>query len=167
MTPAEELIDFLTMRLDEDAWWAREASRYKETYVETGMHWVWETHNQDLECELDPATHEYVGEDHQYGTVALRSREEFATCYSRRTISQAAIPAAEEVPVAVGGYIIRHDPATELREIAAKRQLIRMYQWFDKEFQDTANELAGLWIALKLATLRYSEHPHYNKSWAV
>jgi hypothetical protein len=39
-------------------------------------------------------------------------------------LPQFALPSTQEVPSAVGGHIVRHDPARVLREIDAKRRTL-------------------------------------------
>ncbi|MFD7978870.1 DUF6221 family protein [Streptomyces sp. NPDC059071] len=118
-----DLVEFLTARLDEDELWATEASRRTgEPAAVGGVHWQWEDHEADEVITPAPDRDEFVGgEDHF--RVSLRSRETWPTILSRE-LPQFAIPTTEEVPSAVGGHIIRHDPARVLAEVAAKRRIV-------------------------------------------
>jgi hypothetical protein len=124
----EAHLTFLIRCLEEDAAVAREASRRDGEYVAGGAHWVWEVSRTDEECALDPVTQEFVGDDHQAGTVSLRSREEFPAAPLRRGLPQFALSYVEEAPVSVGMHILRHDPASVLADIEAKREIIQRHE---------------------------------------
>lgn len=151
-----EYLEFLERCLDEDESTAREASRRDETYVATGTHWVWEETRTDHECSLDPLTLTYVGEEHDTGTVALRSREEFPTC-SVGPLPQFAISSAEEVPVMVGAHIVRHDPARILAEVAVKRELLARHTAYYGDGDDSQWPVP----VIRLLAEAYHERPGY------
>jgi hypothetical protein len=120
-----DLVAFLRARLDEDALWATEASRRGDSdAVPGGAHWQWEDADTDDVVIPEPGRDTYVDEDR--GAVSLRSVEEFPT-HSVGALPQFAISHAEEVPSAVGGHIVRHDPARVLAEITAKRAIVDAY----------------------------------------
>lgn len=115
------LITWLLAQIDDDLLWAVEASRRGDTAVETGVHWQWET-SDDQVVTPRPGTAEFVGEE-EGSQVDLRSREEFPTRFVGR-MPQFAIHQAVEVPSAVGGHIIRHDPARVVRDLTARRRSV-------------------------------------------
>lgn len=121
-----DLAAFLAARLDEDEMWAREACRRDESpIIEGGVHWQWEDADTDEVIALDPGTMVYVDDDR--GSASLRSVEEFET-HSVGPLPQFALGNVEEVPVCVGGHIVRWDPARVLAEITAKRAIIGLYR---------------------------------------
>lgn len=142
------------------------------------MHWQWVDPETDDVLTVDPGRDEYVGGQAFVGS--LRSREAWPTTSGVGDLPQFAVSHAEEVPSAVGGHIARHDPARVLREVDAKRRLIRtvfVYEAkIDGEWGDchSADEIeAGLCLetdpdeieALRLLALSYSDHPDFQESW--
>lgn len=122
----DDLARWLGEQFDADALWAMEASRrYGEPAPEGGAHWQWEDSDTDEIIIPDPGREEVVGGESF--RVALRSRETWPT-HSVGELPQFAIPEAEEVPSAVGGHIVRWDPARVLREIAIDHELLREYE---------------------------------------
>jgi hypothetical protein len=122
----DDLGRWLTACFDEDTLWATEASRrYGEPAPEGGVHWQWETNSTDEVLTPNPGIEELVGGDNF--RVSLRSRETWPT-HSVGELPQFAIPVAEEVPSAVAGHIVRHDPARVLREIEVDRELLAEYE---------------------------------------
>lgn len=120
-----DLVQWLTAQFDADVLWAMEASRrYGEPAPEGGFHWQWEDSDTDEIVIPDPGRDEHVGGESF--RVALRSRETWPT-HSVGELPQFAIPEAEEVPSAVGGHIVRWDPARVLREIEVDRELLAEY----------------------------------------
>ena len=120
----DELVQWLRAQLDEDGLWATEASRQDDGLAaEGGVHWQWVDTATDKEVVPDPSRERRVGEEAE-ANVALRSRETWPTGCGVGDLPQFAIYRAEDVPSAVGGHIVRHDPARVLREIDAKRLLL-------------------------------------------
>jgi Family of unknown function (DUF6221) len=75
-----------------------------------------------------------------------------------------------------GGHIARHDPARVLADVAAKRQIVEMYENAIhaqhagsvsryNEIQDGA-AVDVLGEGLRLLALPYAEHPDYRQEWA-
>ena len=160
-----DLVEFLRARLDEDEWWAREASRLREQQGEpAGDHWQWEEGDGDRVLTLDPAQSEYVGAEHGGVRVSLRSRELYPTPYVG-DLPNFAISAAEEVPTTVGGHIARHDPARVLAEVDAKRRIIEACERIQAGIRDdyTADFFAD--AVLEHLALPYADHPEYDESW--
>ena len=54
-------------------------------------------------------------------------------------------------------HIVRHDPACVLREVAAKRAIIVALKDGDLRL------FSGLWKAIELLAVPYSDHPDYEK----
>jgi len=131
MTDYEELDAQLRAWLDEDELWAREASRVDDNPVpDGGVRWQWVSSDDEV-VELDTTTMEYVDEGWR---ISLRSREEFP--HRLRPLPQFAISSAEEVPIAVGGHIQRHDPAAVLTDITGKRALLDHVADWDHTYVD-------------------------------
>lgn len=163
----DDLVAFLRARLDEDCLWATEASRCDgERTAEGGVHWQWVAKSNDQEVTPDPSREEWVGEIAEEA-VSLRSCE----TWPRRHVGdlpQFAIHTAEDVPSAVGGHIIRHDPARVLREVEAKRVLLADYERFVAE----RRRMMGGWdsypepspVLLAFAAV-YADHPDYLEAW--
>ena len=64
----------------------------------------------------------------------------------------------------VGQHVAEHDPARVLREIDAKRQLVRQLAEADTE----AGYITGTftaWDALRLLALPYADRPGYREQW--
>lgn len=117
-----DIATWLGRQLDEDAMWAREASRDRHGDVPTGSHWQWVNNHDDRVLTPDPAAEEWLDEDSEAGQPALRSVEEFdAGSYE---LPQFPIHNAEEILTVVAGHIVRHDPASVLRDVAAKRKIL-------------------------------------------
>ena len=110
---------FWKARLDDEALWATEASRSDDDLVPDGAHWQWVDDHTDEAIDPSPGIQTYVDDDVE-GGISLRSQEEFPSSAGR--LPQFAIHTADTVPAAVGGHIIRHDPARVLNEVTAKRQ---------------------------------------------
>ncbi|MCX5335494.1 DUF6221 family protein [Streptomyces sp. NBC_00140] len=176
-----ELVDFLRARLDEDALWATEASRRKgEQASPGGVHWHWVTNDSDQEVTPDPGREANVGEDAEEA-VSLRSRETWPTASGVGDLPQFALY-ADEVPSAVGGHIVRHDPARVLAEVEAKRQLTaRGGPFCTSNCDEPGNEPmdpdtnwttplehhfgCGAHEAAKLFARPFRDHPDFDPAW--
>jgi len=155
----EAHLAFLIRCLEEDAAVAHEASRRDATYVAGGAHWVWEETRTDRECELDPVTQEFVGEDHRAGTVSLRSREQFDV--GPWELSQFAIGSAEEVAVSVGLHILRHDPASVLADIEAKQDILRTHERLSNGGRSACQRCWPARCEILIMVRAYRERPGY------
>ena len=170
-----ELITFLRARHSEDELWATEASRRGDgPPAPGGVHWQWVDPDNDQVLEVDP------GLDDLPCDPSLRSRETWPTNTGVGDLPQFAIYQTEEVPAAVAGHILRHDPARVLRDVRAARLMIE--QTFRYEARNdgewgcchTAGEIEagkcpdtdsdGI-TALRILALPYNEHPDYRKTW--
>lgn len=152
-----ELIDWLLKQIDDDLMWAREASRRGQSQaVEGGVHWQWETPD-DKVVTPDPGLLEFVGEEDGGAQVDLRSRETWPTQWGGGELPQFAIHDGVEIPSAVGGHIIRHDPARVIRDLTARRRSVVR-----------CSENLGLRLAdefLRDMAATYAERPGYQPEW--
>lgn len=168
------LADFNDARLDDDELWAIEASRRNgELAPRRGAHWHWVAKGDDEEIVPDPSREEYVGE-YAEEAVSLRSREKWSTASGVGDLPQFAIREVEEVASAVGGHIIRHDPARVLAEVAAKRLLIanwrQLIERIESEKDPAKRERLTLTrhgldqFAYQMAAV-HANHPDYRQEW--
>jgi hypothetical protein len=68
----------------------------------------------------------------------------------------------------VGGHIALHDPARVLREVAADRQLLALYQGSEEVSPASAWESDGtqaLADAVRIRVAVHSDHPDYDQKW--
>ncbi|MEU6057986.1 DUF6221 family protein [Streptomyces sp. NPDC047097] len=169
-----DLVAFLRARLDEDELWATEASRYDPGYfpdypsVPGGVHWHWVANETDQELAPNPSREVSIGYDAEVeGAVSLRSRETWPSSMGR-DLPQFALQ-TEEVPSAVGGHIIRHDPARALREVEAGRRLLRAHEkWCEgrceAKYPEGGFDAAHFWN-IKARAEVYADHPDYRQEW--
>ncbi|WP_406420887.1 DUF6221 family protein [Streptomyces sp. NBC_00842] len=75
------------------------------------------------------------------------------------------------VSVADARHIARHDPARVLREVEAKRQLLRIHRRYVDEPDQACLGCAGgiVWETscpvVRLLALPYADHPDYREDW--
>ncbi|MFJ6729345.1 DUF6221 family protein [Streptomyces sp. NPDC091281] len=173
---------WLGEQLDEDELWAIEASRRSGgSSVEGGVHWRWMNTATDEEIVPAPERESYVGEMAE-AAVDLRSRETWPTTSGVGELPQFAIRYSEEVSSAVGGHIVRHDPARVLREVDAKRALIaRGGPFCTSNCGEPVNEPmnpdtnwttplehhfdCGAYEAAKVLAAAYADRPGYREEW--
>lgn len=157
----QQMADWLLKQIDDDLMWAREASRRGQgPYVEAGVHWQWETSDDEVVTPR-PDVEEFVGEG-EGSQVDLRSREEFTTRHVGK-MPQFAICQAVEIPSAVGGHIIRHDPARVIADLTARRCTVQ------RCLAQGSNGNAALTVfaddILRDMTEAYKERPGYSRAW--
>lgn len=118
----DELIAFVHARLDDDEWWAREASRrLPDGFTPTGEHWRWECETTDQPIKVDPVLDVYLeGENHS--SVGLRSVEEYPSTVG--AIPHLVIGNQDEIEAVVAGHVARHDPAHVLLDVQARRKTL-------------------------------------------
>ncbi len=131
------IMEFLLARLDDDEAIARNALHSDAT--EPG---VWMSEHHDSEFNLEP-NHCHIAEDRagHYWTVA----------------SEVFIPIAE--------HMARHDPARVLRDVAAKRAVIAALMEIPEVGKDAGFRAISKSIPAMAAV--YSDHPDYQKEWAL
>jgi len=177
-----DVVRWVGEQFNEDELWAIEASRQGDkSSAEGGVHWRWMNTATDEEIVPDPERESYVGEMAE-AAVDLRSRETWPTASGIGELPQFAIRYSEEVPSAVGGHIVRHDPARVLLEIDAKRQLIARGGPFctsncdepgNEPMDPDTNWTAPLehhldcaaYKAAGVLALPYSDRPGYREEW--
>ena len=73
-------------------------------------------------------------------------------------------------PRAIGGHIARHDPARVLREVAAKRAILREYtdavDLWERE-SEAPDSVAALEAVTRHMAAAHSDHPDYDPAWAA
>ncbi|MBT2266441.1 DUF6221 family protein [Rhodococcus erythropolis] len=155
-----KIVKFLEARLAEDEAIALKAGGseaewlYRAEYDnETGNEVVWANSRSETErrgSSLPFVTYErYVTMDHE-----------------------GCLPAVGEDD---GTHIARHDPARILREVEAKRAIVKAYEDADIRAHDTYGgyedilngESNGLERALELLTAAYSDHPDFDPDWPL
>ena len=129
----DDLIAFVTARLDEDEAAAKAAARKRNA--------PWRS--EKLQTDLAGR----VNNSPEGASPSERDRGFVASTNSR----------------SIADHIARHDPARVLREITAKRAVIRRYEDAAFGAEDTVNvlylvvsDLSGCW----------SDHPDYRQEWA-
>ena len=155
------MTEWLLRQIEDDLTWAREASRRGQgPHIETGVHWQWET-SDDRVVTPEPGTEEFVGES-EGSQVDLRSREEFATRHVG-AMPQFAVCQAVEIPSAVGGHIIRHDPARVIADLTARRRTVQRCI----EQASHGNPALAVFAEeiLRDMTEAYRERPGYSRAW--
>lgn len=145
----DDLIAFLTARLDEDEAVAREAASAlpgDEGYGWRAVHRYLETHPASGESFIVDTSSELV------------ARPASARSYDR----------------AVADHIARHDPARVLREVAAKRAIVEAYRQSrdilmdNRQTWDLVRAAVGAQrvIVTQLAAV-WSDHADYRREWAL
>lgn len=82
-------------------------------------------------------------------------------------------PCNDKIPDQDSRHIARHDPARILREVAAKRAIIKAYVDADIKAHDTYNfhedilngESNGLETAVETLAICWSDHPDFDEEW--
>lgn len=160
------LMAFVATRLDEAEMIAREASRapgYGQTV--TGEHWRWECEGHDLTITPDPMT-EILECPHGCFTVGLRSIEHYRYNSIAGEGPHLVLGGMEEVTPVVAMYLLAHDPARVLTDIAAKRAILADCARLEEQALDGNfwNVTAHESIVARLA-LAWSEHPDFDPEW--
>lgn len=172
-----ELVDWLRVQLDEDEWWAREASRDPfGRSTPTGEHWIWEDEVTDQPVTIDPVGGgEYlIGDD--WAPVGLRSVEEYRSTTDLYSLNHLVVRGQDELQHEVAGHIARWDPARVMVEVEAKRRILDRYvelmaevaHWRARGDEDAA-PVATAWAyeqVVDLLALPYAGRPGYREEWA-
>jgi len=142
------IVEFLEARLAEDEAAAREAI----TPDRPGTHWEWESTADDD----DPESPRW-----------LRTVEEFPT-----TSGVGDLPGfplgydCKAEPSPAMAHIARHDPARALAEVAAMRSLVELYGALSAQWAPNV-DYGFAYTALRTLAAIYSDHPNYQKEWAL
>lgn len=180
-----ELREFIEQRISEDEQWARAASAPYEyatgaTAPEGGVHWTWALGENWEPTTVDPALDEWVGGEANYGCdVQLVTVEQWQM--PNRSTPQYAANTIVEFRATWAGHIVRHDPARVLRDVAAKRRILEMWEdpadvahlpdgvvdGRDPDERDEQIATASVIdvIVRDLAAV-YAEHPDYRQEWS-
>lgn len=162
-----DIVEFLTACLNEDEWWATEASRsvFPEKYTPGGETWQW-FGEHDTPMKPEPGTEEYINEA---GRVSLRSVERYGGT-SGGTLPHFVVPYAEEVQSTVAGYLLRMNPARTLRRVAAYRAILTEYKRAMRKDDlgelDVSAWVGGLEFALKALASEFEDRPGFNPQWS-
>lgn len=66
-------------------------------------------------------------------------------------------------------FIARHDPARVLREVEAKRRLLKEYReaqaYYTANRSAPAGEVQGLWTAVQLLAAPFADHADFRTDW--
>lgn len=68
---------------------------------------------------------------------------------------------------AVAAHIARHDPARVLREVAAKRALLNVYEIAEQTHDILGDGYVALDQAVRALAAVYADHSQYDTEWAV
>lgn len=120
-----KLSEWLAWRIEQDILWATEASRSEKAFAEDGVHWQWVNPETDQPLVLNPMVSKFIGGNEDVFRVSLRSVEEWPAEHVEGTLPQFSLYGVEEVPVSVGGHIVRHDPARVLADLRGRLKTIR------------------------------------------
>lgn len=128
MTP-DDLCSAVRAALDETERWAIEASSDRDSRTEGGEHWRWECSNCDAPVPITDVTVmakvvecpncESVGMD-------LRSVEQYPT-RSVGDLPHFVLMGVEELRPVDAGYLLRYDPSSVLRRVAADRRVLQRH----------------------------------------
>lgn len=175
-----DIVAFIRARLDEDEWWAREASRPRDGAPPAeGVHWHWVDGETDEPLTMDPMLGDELNDG---GRADLRSVEEFPT-RSVGLLPLFPVSYAQEVSTVAAAHIARHDPARVLREVTAKRRVLAAVErwrdphpgldctndddpWAPCELHAAATGRLDPYVLVLLAGC-WSDHPDYDQAWAV
>lgn len=156
-----EAAEFVKNQLDQDEWWAREASRSWDGATLTGEHWRWECETTGQPVTVDPVLDAFVeGADHS--AVGLRSVEEYPT-RSVGPLPHLVLSGQHEVTPAVAGHITRHHPARTMADVASDRQLLAIAL---HQLRDDGEDQAAGDMVRALAT-RHAEREGFNAEWVM
>jgi hypothetical protein len=159
-----DICEFLETMFAEDEWWARNAGGYfNNTPPATGEHWQWVESENDTVIVPDPVAGEQLDEQGpgDWCRLSLRSVDKYPVDGASYTLPSFIIGTAEEVNTVGAGHIVRHNPARVLRDVEAKRRLLKECAWTaDCGKPDSA--VVGLAeIVMKELAAPYSGHPAY------
>lgn len=172
-----DIVEFLTACLNEDEWWATEASRsvFPEKYTPGGETWQW-FGEHDTPMKPEPGTEEYINEA---GRVSLRSVERYGGT-SGGTLPHFVVPYAEEVQSTVAGYLLRMNPARTLRRVAAYRAILEVHgpmtlrgpgqfvESFRVQNCRMCSHFPARWpcVAVAALAMEFSDRPGFNPEWS-
>jgi Family of unknown function (DUF6221) len=182
MTPADELVAFVTRCLDEDEQWALAANQVYPYAVddpsppETGVHWTWVTGENWTPTTPDPVTEEFVGDTTEEWNVNLATVEQWSIGnygiegVPERFMPQTYANSIVEMDASAAGHIARWDPHRVLAKVKADRAILDEIE----EHWDDADPIGGrgsmflpaAWEkVLRLLAQPYDDHPGWQEEW--
>ncbi len=162
----EELAAWLSLRLDADEAWTIAVSQMREPGTVTGEHWRWVCSRCDAVVWPDPATDELIT-CHICGTVeaALRSVEGYPwESKAGSGVLPSIVLDASRVPSVAGVYLLGHMPATELGDIAARREIIT---WVLEQQSSRSTIGDDFVFPLYALAQRYAGYPGFRDEWRM
>lgn len=142
------LVEAINAAIAQDELWALAASAPHHgggPTVPGGIHWTWATGDNWEHCEPEPLE-EFIGEAEDSCDVSLVTREEWSYDWSGdRTSPGQVFGSVEEVRTADAAQIIRNDPATTLRRVAAHRDILTAYSKYRSKLDETPEDEEQRW----------------------
>jgi hypothetical protein len=146
---SEDLLEFITARLDDDEQIARACGEGVTWAVEHRSDWeTGDPAKPDPECAAGRCECCIVEGANPDGTAGMRIYDE-------------------------GGHdshdaehMARHDPARVLREVAAKRRILAAAAGYSPELEHGDNGEWAFEVVLRLLALPFADHPGYDPSWS-
>lgn len=163
-----DLVEFLRARLDEDEQWALAASKpYPHAegsppVPPEGVHWQWVIGANWDPVEPNPVEDEFVaplGDSCTLATVETWPSVNLGYPMNRTYANEVV-----EMDAAAAGHIARHDPASVLRKVEAKRLVVDECDVTIKR-GDIDDGLAS--IVLHALAGAYANHPEFREEWRV
>lgn len=141
-----DLTELLRASLDAEEAYARAASQDGKRSSPEGHHWQWVC-DCDTPTGLDPMLTETLecANDDSF-RFSLRSVEQYPS--SVGDLPSFAIHTAEEVRTAVAAHIIRNDPNSTVRRVAALRKILDLHEQAERDARN--EEAAALWAVIEI-----------------
>ncbi|MFJ4356945.1 DUF6221 family protein [Streptomyces massasporeus] len=140
---AADLIQFLRERIAEDERLARDAAQRAAAQLAIS----------DRKDDMHEPPYDGTRWGYDYGLLTVGER-----IASRHRFTEIADCGA--MGFALTPHIAQHDPARTLAEVAAKRAIIRQWEYWE------AKGKRGPWtVACRLLALPYANHPDYLEEW--
>jgi hypothetical protein len=170
----DDLVVWLRAQLDEDEQIALAASGSESGSTPAGEHWRWEDEKTDKPVTPQPGIDEYLtGEDS--APVGLRSLEAYPSDWCPRGLFHLVVCDQGEIRTVDAMHIARHDPASVLADVAAKRSILAAYDQARSIYRDryrlgvgTARDCAtteAFATVIGLLAVAYTERPGYREEW--
>lgn len=153
MNGMDDLLARLRAKLDETAAWANACGKARPG-TENGVHWYWGMGGDWTPVTPNPALEELLRGDGDEWDASLVTVEEFPTSVGPLNMKYFY---AEEVDSAAAGHIIRHDPASVLRMVAAHTKILDAYEEADKRAGNLISDEGAYANGLEVAVLALAE----------
>lgn len=172
-----DIVEFVRARLDEREAWARAASHpYRYAIGDPappveGVHWQWVAGGDWEPVTPDPVVDEFVGEQVD-SNVNLATVERWPTKIFRE-MRKTYAGSIQEMDPSAAGHILANDPASVLRDIAAKRAVVDLCEKLARAAAircEPGSPLESMWTAYEEVAKQFaaidSGHADYQKEWA-